>query len=549
MNRNHRIFNESIPRRTLILSALAVAFCVFMAYLPVLGAGWVYDDVNIVKPSPALKDFSGLVQAISTDLYSQAAPRLEASPYWRPLALTSMWLDTRFANAPFILHAGNVFLHSLSTLLLVLVLMRGRRNKGKSAIIAACMAAVWWGLHPQNVEAVAWISCRYDLLCAVALLCLLILRWRSDSPRTILYGIVFLAGLLSKESFLFVVLVAVVLDIVDRQPVRFTASRWLAVAGAITLWVTVRGIIGLKGLDTPTLPEILTILRVYPDTIGIYFGRVIPFVSLTISHPYAPGGMGVHTIVGIIVFVVLVAASIKFRRLGVASAIFLSGLIPAAGAMVMFHEAPERYLYVPSIGLAHILGELLFAALPFIRSVGPMSKASAASVKGTLSAGVCVAVGLTVVIGIFRLEGRLPDWHSDYTLWTAALRVDPRDPQANFNVGVAAGRRGNWDEALRAIALAAQGDPNSGRIANAYTWALLRTGDFNSAVRQARHAAEVAPYQPDCWYYLAFSLYKIEDHAGVKAAVEKLLQIAPNYPGAREMFEIANRETSPQPLR
>jgi hypothetical protein len=549
MNRNHRILNESTPRRTLILSALAVAFCVSMAYLPVLGAGWVYDDVNIVKPSPALKDFSGLVRAISADLYSQAAPRLEASPYWRPLALTSMWLDTRFANAPFILHAGNIFLHSLSTLLLVLALMRGRRDKGKAAIIAACMAAVWWGLHPQNVEAAAWISCRYDLLCAVALLCLLILRGRADSRRTILYGIVFLAGLLSKESFLFVVIVAVVMDFADRQPVRFTASRWIAVAGAITLWATARSIIGLKGLDTPTLPAILTILRVYPDTIGVYFGRVMPFVSLTISHPYAHGGMGVHTIVGIIVVIVLVSASIKFRRLGVASAIFLSGLIPAAGAMVMFHEAPERYFYVPSIGLALILGELLFAALPFIRSVGHMSKTSAAPVKRTLSAGVCAAVGITVAIGIVRLEGRLPDWYSDYTLWTAALRVDPRDPQANFNAGVAAGQCGNWDKALRAIALAAQGDPNSGRIANAYTWALLRTGDINSAVRQARHAVEVAPYQPDCWYYLAFSLHKSGNHAGEKAAVEKLLQVAPNYPGAREMFEIANRETCLQSLQ
>jgi hypothetical protein len=40
------------------------------------------------------------------------------------------------------------------------------------------VAAAWWAFHPQNVETVAWISCRYDLLCGVALLGLLALPWR-----------------------------------------------------------------------------------------------------------------------------------------------------------------------------------------------------------------------------------------------------------------------------------------------------------------------------------------------------------------------------------
>jgi hypothetical protein len=539
-----RVSNKPQHRRALIASAIAVALGIIVAYMPILNAGWVYDDVNLIQHSPAIKDLSGLMQAISTDLYRQAAPRLEASPYWRPLALTSMWFDTRFASAPFALHAGNIFLHALSTLLLILVFIRGHRGKGKTAMIAACITAAWWGLHPQNTEAAAWISCRYDLLSAVALLCLLALPRRAGLIWTILYGIIFLAGLLSKESFLFMVVTAAVMEFADPQPIRHTAPRWIAIACVLAIWALARSSIGLKSLDTPTPAAVLTMLQVYPEAIGIYFGRILTFVPLTISHPYALGGFGVHAIVGLVVFVVFIGVSVKFRRLSVAAAIFLSGMMPATGAMVMFHEAPERYFYVPSIGLALFLGELLLIAISVIHNAGRIPNATVTPAKKNLFVVFCAAMGIFVTAGIVKLEGRLPDWHSDYTLWTAALRVDPRDPQANFNAGVAAGQHGNWDEALRTIALAAKLDPNSGRIANAYTWVLLRNGDIDSAVRQARHAAEVAPHLPDCWYYLAFALHKNGDHAGELIAVEKLLQVAPNYPGAREMLEIATRETN-----
>lgn len=64
--------------RTLVLVA-AVALCGSAAYLPTVASGWVWDDVNLVQPSPALRDFSGLRRAVATDLYRQAAPRLDSA--------------------------------------------------------------------------------------------------------------------------------------------------------------------------------------------------------------------------------------------------------------------------------------------------------------------------------------------------------------------------------------------------------------------------------------------------------------------------------------
>ena len=155
---------------------------------------------------------------------------------------------------------------------------------------------------------------------------------------------------------------------------------------------------------------------------------------------------------------------------------------------------------------------------------------------------VPAAVVIVTVLGFVRIEQRLPDWLNDDTLWADALRVNPLDPQANLNRAIAVGHRGDWADAQQAIEVAAHGDPSSGRIACTYAWVLLRMGDYAGAVREAERATALAPYQPDGWYYRAFARHKIGDHVGELAAIEKILEIAPDYPGAREMHEVATCE-------
>jgi len=513
--------------RLRIAVIVALVICVVAAYAPLLGAGWVYDDVNLVEPSPALKDLAGLGSAISTDLYRQAAPRLEASPYWRPLAMASFWLDTRFGPAPLVLHVGNILLEALATALLALVVMR--RHGGVAGIVAAAVAAAWWAFHPENVEPVAWISCRYELLCGVALLGLLALPWRPGPLRAALYGLIFLAGLFSKESFAAMAAVIVALDFADHRPVRAAALRWVAVVLAVVIWMALRAAIRIQSFDLPTPDALLTMLRAYPETLAIYFWRALAPPPLSISHPYTPGGV-FAVAVGVVIFAALVAAALRWRQLAAPVVIFLAGFVLTVGAMTMFHDASERYLYLPSIGLALLVGELVALAM--------------SARYRLVRVGVPAVVVLVTVLGLVRVEQRLPDWQSDDTLWGAALNVTPLDSQANFNQAIAAGQRGDWSSALQAIQVAARGDPNNARIASTYAWVLLRTGNFAGAATEAERATVLAPYQPDGWYYLAFARHKIGDHVGELAAVEKLLQVAPDYPGASAMRDVAACEVS-----
>jgi tetratricopeptide (TPR) repeat protein len=156
-----------------------------------------------------------------------------------------------------------------------------------------------------------------------------------------------------------------------------------------------------------------------------------------------------------------------------------------------------------------------------------------------LRIGITSVAGILIIVGLILVERRLPDWKSDDTLWPAALRVDPRDPQANYNLALSAGRRGDWGNARRSIEIAARGNPGSARIAAAHAWVLLQTNDITGAVGAARCATALAPYQPDGWYYLALGLHQAGDHAGELAAIDELLKISPDFPRARETRKIA----------
>lgn len=543
--------NAGLPISIAVIVFLAL--CVAAAFLPILDAAWVYDDLNLLRPSPALKDLNGLIRSISTDLYTQSGSRLEASSYWRPLTMVSYWLDTRFGEAPGALHLGNLILQSLAAALLAVVIIQ-RYKSTIAGLITAFIAAAWWALHPMNVEVAAWISCRYDILTGIALLCLLVIPWRKGPLRAALFGLVFLAGLFSKEGFTAMAVIIFAMDFSEQRSVKEAFPRWIAIAIAFVIWTSLRAVIGIKGLDLPPVGSILVIIRNYFEAIFIYFWRAFTFPPLSISHPFTPENTW-NLIAGVIIFSGLVAAALLWRPVEKNSAhktqlntsgtnpasstkisrplvvpvtIFLAGLVPMAGAMTMFSQAPERYFYIPSIGLALLIAALIQFAFSKANWIFLIALPSAFSIL--------------LIMGVIRLEQRLPDWKNDISLWSAALRVDPQDPQANYNLAIYDGQKGKSGQARTKLKIAAKGDPDSAAIACAYAWILLETNDDFGALREAKRATLLAPFQPNAWYYLAFALHKTGDIQGELEAWDELLKIAPDYPRAKETRDLLARE-------
>ena len=140
-------------QRTWVLAAI-LAVATIALYYPVSHQPFVnYDDDAYVTENAHVQ--SGLTWdtvkwAFTTYYYVN----------WHPLTWISHALDYQlFQLDPGGHHDTNLVLHVLNALLLFWVLLRATGSPGPSFVVAALFA-----VHPVNVESVAWISERKNLL-------------------------------------------------------------------------------------------------------------------------------------------------------------------------------------------------------------------------------------------------------------------------------------------------------------------------------------------------------------------------------------------------
>src|SRR6516164_8527478 len=131
---------------------------------------------------------------------------------WHPLTTLSHMLDCQLYG----LNAGshhltNVILHTISVLLLFLVLKQMTAALWQSAFVAALFA-----IHPLHVESVAWIAERKDVLSAVFfMLTLAAYAYYARAPSTLRYllvALLFAFGLMSKSMLVTLPFVLFLLD-------------------------------------------------------------------------------------------------------------------------------------------------------------------------------------------------------------------------------------------------------------------------------------------------------------------------------------------------
>ena len=166
-----------------------------LAYMPAVRGNFVWDDDAYVTKNPTLTSAQGL---------SRIWFEPSSSPQYYPMVFTTFWLENHLWGLnPVGYHLVSIFLHVLGTALLWHLLVR-------LGIRGAWVAAMIFALHPVQVESVAWITERKNVLSGVfyfaSALCLVrffgLERGKGERPHLpplyVAGSLLFLCALLSK---------------------------------------------------------------------------------------------------------------------------------------------------------------------------------------------------------------------------------------------------------------------------------------------------------------------------------------------------------------
>jgi tetratricopeptide (TPR) repeat protein len=244
--------------------------------------------------------------------------------------------------------------------------------------------------------------------------------------------------------------------------------------------------LGVSAFDLAGLAQLV-------GTFGFYVGRVLVPVGLTAYMPAAPGGVAMIALAG--VGVVAAAALLLprdptgIRRFG--TLWFLLTLAPAllvAVAEMLVTKASERYLYLPSVGLALVVASALHDVL----------ERAPTRVRGLVATRTGVAIAtLTLAALAFASATRANLWRDEVALWSAVARAHPTLALPAMNLGLALTEAGRPDEAERAYrtALAGEGSETTKRDTAINLGHLaLQRGRLDAAREYFEQANAMAPH-------------------------------------------------------
>ena len=140
-------------------------FATILSYIAVVRFDFVYDDIVQIVQNPVLHSWRYFPRYFVEHNWASLFPHSPGN-YYRPLMLTWKLISyTVFGANPSYWHLTNLALHVGATLLVYALAKKLTYSEPVGAV-----AALIFGLHPVNVEVVAWVSGATDSILALLLL-------------------------------------------------------------------------------------------------------------------------------------------------------------------------------------------------------------------------------------------------------------------------------------------------------------------------------------------------------------------------------------------
>ncbi len=435
----------------------ALVFITFSLYTQIAGHPFInYDDEGYVTANPHVRE------GLSWHTFVWSISAIEQAN-WHPVTWLSHALDCQlFGLAPAGHHLSSLLIHAINVLLLFLLLRRATGEQLLSFLVAALFA-----VHPFNVESVAWVSERKNVLSTVFfLLTLAAYGWYAQKRNTKRYFLViatFVLGLASKPMLVTLPAVLLLMDywplqgIEKRTPLSTTLSipqknlshliwekiplLFFSIASSVITLIAQKTGEALAPfsiavrLKTALAGYALYILKTFwPSSFALYYPD--PFDPYLNQHPSPGDYLLVAAGAGLLILISLAAWRYRRERPYVLVGWFwyVGTLLPVIGVVKAGPQMiADRYAYIPLIGI--------FVAV--VWGLSEFARAHRIHARWRLSASISV---LTTLFIISFLQVRY--WRSSFDIFFHTLSVTKNNLVANEKVAVLLLQQGNADDAL-----------------------------------------------------------------------------------------------------
>jgi 4-amino-4-deoxy-L-arabinose transferase-like glycosyltransferase len=527
--------------RGAILAGLFLVLCAgYISYAATTGFDFAYDDFPQIVENPRIQSAHFLPQYFTTQVWAHLPGQPEN--LYRPAYL--VWLLFNFSvfgASP----AGWHFLNLLMNMLMTLLVYRlGRRLMPESPLSALIAAAVF-ALHPIHVEAVAWVSggteCLMSLFFTGSFLCYLAYRRHNNGIWWLAASLLlFAAAVLTKET---AIVLPGIVGCYELLLARGTAAepqprqrQLLSLAGAMSgyavlavLYFAVRAQ-ALHGFahrisDVPFSTSLLT----SPWALYFYLSQLVVPLGLGPFYDvhYASGFSLQFLLLPLLVLSALVLGLWHWsRKSGTKLPLFLFSwllltLLPALAVftiMSRYESVHDRYLYLPSVAFALLLG---FA---FSKILDGERQAARRKMFGAIAA--C----LLVLLGIATYRQSLY-WQNNLALFMRGVAVAPANVLAKLNLTSEMIRNQMLDGAFQVSQQALQLDPDSPATLAAAGQAAYLVQKYAMAEEYYSRALALAPPRVSELYYLGMARIKTGRFSEALPVLQKGNSLWPNSPG------------------
>jgi len=531
--------NEKVSKhpsvKLLMVLILAVCSVVLIVHWPVLSAQALSldDDQYLTENSLVQNPGWDSMRRFLTEVLKPSK-----GGYYQPMTMISLMVDYTLGGRSDNLrqfHRSSLALHVINTALVIVLLYLLF-----SHVPIAAGVGLLFGLHPINIEPIAWLSERTTMLGSFfALLCLIFYvryaakrNWKLYVACLVMYAL----ALMSKPTTIPLPLLMLLLDYwplrrwqrnQDNSVYRLTGRAIgqklpFFALGGLSFFITFvsRAQVLEAHLVMPTEYGLLNAPLIICHNIIFYLYKIVWPVNLSSHYPFPEAldlsdPMILAGVIGTFILIVLLAVSLRWTKaILIGWLIYFVALAPTI-QIIGFSKSitADKYVYLPSIGLLMLLAFLLVR----------LGK----SPRGRLS--ITVIVLLAASGESLSTRRHLAFWRDTVSLYEYMLTIFPNSAVVHNNLGSEFEQLGELDKAAEHFQLALQDKPYYAEAHENLGGILVTQGKLDKAVGHFRHALQARPDYVEAYYNLGIVFAAQGKLDQAIDCYRKTLQSKPNF--------------------